>query len=164
LPPKLTNEFVEIWARTIPFNLENWKIGKIYWQKIYNFTCHTFLLSFPQILSVGAVILHEVPQCTQNLIRLTKLQKCLGKNAFYALNKSWQKSRKKEKVSLQGTKSIFFWRLVNKIRKKCMCIVVLNVKLQPQRKKSVEMRAKFVWQVKIIDFFNVFFLFFNFWG
>ena len=67
---------------------------------------------------------------------------------------------------LRSKKWIFlkhFQRLVHKIQKSFMCIVVLHVKLQTQWTKSVEMRAKSVWQVKIIYFFNVFFLFFNFW-
>ena len=55
-----------------------------------------------------------------------------------------------------------FWRLVNKIRKNSMCIVLIHVKLQPQRIKSMEMRAKSLWQVRIKDFFNVFFLFSKF--
>ena len=57
-----------------------------------------------------------------------------------------------------------FWRLVNKIWKNLMCIVVLHVKIQTQRTICVEMRTKSIWWVKIIDFFNVFFIFFNFWS
>ena len=44
------------------------------------------------------------------------------------------------------------------------CIVVLHVKFQPQGTKCVETRAKSELKVKIIVFFNVFFLFFNFWS
>ena len=53
-----------------------------------------------------------------------------------------------------------FRRLVNKIWKTFMCIVVLLVKLQPQWTKSVERKAKSIWQVKIIDF-SLFFSYFS---
>ena len=42
------------------------------------------LHSFPQFLSVGAVILHEVQQCTQNFI--DQRPEILRKNTFYASN------------------------------------------------------------------------------
>ena len=88
-------------------------------------------------------------------ILLTNLWKCLAKIHFLPWSNSRQKSPQKEKVSLRGYKSIFlkhFQRLVNNVWKNFMCIVVLHVKLQPQQTTSVEMRANFVWQVKIIDF------------
>jgi hypothetical protein len=46
--------------------------------------------------------------------------------------------------------------------KNVTCIVVLHVKLRHQRIQIVEMREQLVLQVKIIDFFNVFFLIFRF--
>ena len=93
-------------------------------------------------------------------ILLTNLRNCFEKIYFSLRGKSRQKSREKQKVSLWGAKKIFlnrFWMFINKIWKNFMCIVVLHVKLQPKRTNSVEMRANSVWQVKIIDFFNVFF-------
>ena len=43
-----------------------------------------------------------------------------------------------------------------------MYFMILHLKLQPKQTKYVEMRAKSVWQVKFMDFFNAFFEFFNF--
>ena len=58
---------------------------------------------------------------------------------------------------------LHFWKLVNTSWKNSMHIMVLHVKLQPKRTKSVEMRAKSIWRAKFMDFFNVFFELFNFW-
>ena len=69
---------------------------------------------------------------------------------------SWLTLKQKHTLSRQ------FWKLVNKIPKKHMHIVIFYVKYQPKRRKSVEMRAKSILQVKFMDFFNEFFKFFNF--
>ena len=79
----------------------------------------------------------------------------IGNFFFLLQSKSKQKSMKKDKVLLQGVNCIILmllWRLFSIRRKNSMCIVVLHVKLQPKRTKFVEMRAKSVWQSKIIDF------------
>ena len=98
-------------------------------------------------------------------ILLTNLQKMLWKILLAPQSETFPFFRDFCLNLLRSKKCIFcmhLWRLVNKIQKSSMCIVVIYVKLQPQRTKSVEMRAKSIWQVKTIDFFNVFFLFFNF--
>ena len=43
----------------------------------------------------------------------------------------------------------YFWRMVNIIQKKCMCIVLLHVKLQLQRIKTVKMREKSIQPLEI---------------
>ena len=62
-------------------------------------------------------------------------------------------------------KNVFFpciWKISHLQVKNCMYFMILHVKLQPKQTKYVEMRAKSVWQVKFMDFFNAFFEFFNF--
>ena len=96
-------------------------------------------------------------------ILLTNLRKCLEKMHFLARSKYRQKSPPKRESFTSRRQKYFvneFLEVYPKLWKNCMCIVVLHVKLQPQRTKSVEIRAKFVW---LQDLFNVFFLFFNFW-
>jgi hypothetical protein len=118
------------------------------------------LLSFPQNLSVRAVILHEVPQWTWNVFVFYWLTfKMHLKNTFAPRSEIFSFSRDFCLDLLQSKKYIFskhFRRLVNKRWKHVMCIVVLHVTLQPKPTNSVEMRANFVWQIKIINYFNVF--------
>ena len=98
-------------------------------------------------------------------ILLTNLRKCAKKILFAPQSEFFSVSRDFCLDLLWSKKYIFpkhFRRLVNKIRKNFMCIVVLYVKLQPQQTNSVEMRANSVWQPKIIDFFNVFLINFNY--
>ena len=84
-------------------------------------------------------------------ILLTNIKKCFEKILFTRRTESYFLSEIFVD-SLRRVKSIFskhFWMLVNKIRKIFVYIVVLCVKLQPQRIIIVEMRAKSVWSVKI---------------
>ena len=62
----------------------------------------------------------------------------------------------------EGKYSAFFLKFGIKIGKHCMCIGMFHVKFEPKQTKSVEMRAKSVSQVKLMDFFNDFFKFFDF--
>jgi hypothetical protein len=81
----------------------------------------------------------------------------LRKNAFYASN--WIFFLSDFFYSLRREKGIFskhLWMLVNKIWKNVVYIVVLHVKLEPRRIQIVEMRAKFVWQVKFHRFTPIF--------
>ena len=85
------------------------------------------------------------------LILLTNIHKCLEKILFTRQTESYFLSDFFPDL-LWCVKSIFsrhFWVLVNKIQKKIVCIVVLRVKLHLQWIKTVEMRAKSVWWVKI---------------
>ena len=149
---------------------KNGKIGKRHRKTKQKWLVILILVSFPQILSIGAVILHESARWTWSYLVFYWPN---SRNAFkkyiwclqVKLNKKLNKSPKKATFWLRDAKNIFwknFWRLVNKISNNSMFNVLILVKLQPQRTKSVEMGAKSVWLVIFILFFNVFFLFFNF--
>ena len=78
------------------------------------------LLSFPQFLSVFAVILHEVEQCTPNFFhQFDQHPQTLRKNTFFA-SKWIKKKSDKKKDSVRREKSIFskhLWMLVNLVEK-----------------------------------------------
>ena len=60
-------------------------------------------------------------------------------------------------INFEAKEDIFpkhFWRLVNKIRKFVICIQLIHVKLQLQRIKTLEMRAKTNLRPNIFQFFN----------
>ena len=93
----------------------------------------------------------------------TNLWKCFNKIHFLLRSKSRQKSQKERESFTSRRQKYFFKAFLEvdpKIQKKIMCIVVLHVKLQPQQTKSVEMRAKSAWQVKII-YFSMYFSYFS---
>ena len=104
------------------------------------------MISFPQVISVGAVILHEVVQSTWLLTYvMDQPTKCL-ETILFLLWSETKNNFRKNKASLRRITSILsnhFWRLVNKIRRNLICIVLLHMKLQLRRIKTVEMRAKY---------------------
>ena len=107
-----------------------------------------FLLSFPQFFIRWCCNFKWCTTVDLNFFRilLTNLQKY-----FYA-SKWIQKSFLKKKASFWGVKSILyncFRKLVYDMSKNVMSTVVFPVKLQPQRIKTVAIRAKIVWPVNI---------------
>ena len=102
------------------------------------------LLSFSQFLSIFAVILHEVQQCTPNFFhQFDQHPQMLRKNTFFA--SKWISFFVGIFVdSLLRVKSIFSTHL--------WMLVKLVEKLRPKRIKIVEMRAKSVSRVKIHRF------------
>jgi hypothetical protein len=106
------------------------------------FTRKRILLSFPQYLYVGVLILHEI--CSTNL---TNTHKCLEKIPFSRRSESKKNFDKKRIQFIQAFVGVGQINGTNFVY-----IVVLHVKLEPQGITIDEMRAESVCEKNLAGF------------
>ena len=136
----LLGSTASFWAKFIKQNVFHWS-GNVYWSW---FQPSLPSQGVPKKIEIGQFCLKNVLKGTFFCILLTNLWKCLKKYIFGCKVNQKEISGKTE-GSIRREKIIFskhFCRLVNKIWENFMCIVLLDVKLQHQLIKIVEMKAK----------------------